>query len=167
MKLMQPLLILWIFCGGFAVISCETGSSPDTAKNNTISGSEIPGSTKLFALTDSVNLKFLLNKDINQDSSLYLQNGQWIDLNAINRNQDYCEIGGAGSDIREQAGNAEDVVFIKSVPDTDDSIRIGLPGLTIKTFVMLQCNLVSVKKADITYDQMKSMTSNLFKLIYK
>lgn len=140
---------------------------PPSANQTQTANKELADDVKIYNLANAVNfnsnLNFVLNSDIKQSISVVFQNGQWT--SNPDYSKDYCRLGGAGANIDEKLGTVDYVVFIKSVSEDAKSIRIGLPGIKIKTFVLVECELTNILKEQMTYGQLKSLTGNFFKFV--
>jgi hypothetical protein len=149
-----------------SVTACAPTNKKDTKNNSSmqpapssIESGELADDTKIYGLNSKLN--FVINRDIKQSSLNYFQDNRWTSKPIWTK--DYCAFGGAGPSINEKSGATDRVVFIKSTPEGAKSIRIGLPGDQIRTFVLVECALQTISK-DSTYGQLKNLTGNLFRL---
>ena len=161
---MQITLIMTLL---ISLTACASSSKKDTKNNSgtqpvpsSIKRGELAEDTKMFGLNPELN--FVLNRDIKQSSQDVIQDNRWTSNPIMTK--DYCSFGGAGSAINEKSGTTDRVVFIKSIPDGAKSIRIGLTGNQIRTFVMVECALHTISKDQLTYGQLRNLTGNLFRL---
>lgn len=150
-----------------SVTACAPTNKKDTKNNSSmqpapssIESGELADDIKIYGLNSKLN--FVINRDIKQSSLNYFQVNRWTS-NPI-WTKDYCAFGGAGPNIHEKSGATDRVVFIKSIPEGAKSIRIGLPGDQIRTFVLVECALQTISKDKLTHSQLKNLTGNLFRL---
>jgi hypothetical protein len=150
-----------------SLTACASSNRKDTKNDsskqpapNSIKIGELADDTKIYNLNSKLN--FVINRDIKQTSLNYFQDNRWTSSPIWTK--DYCSFGGGGSNINETTGATDRVVFIKSIPEGAKSIRIGLSGEQIRTFVLVECALQTISKEQITYGQLKKLTGNLFRL---